>query len=86
MKRTFKALKPGAAKSKSQPAASQGKPTGKQPGTQDLDRAAREKAAERQAANQDAPKDGKPKEVGGPDGPEPTRYGDWERGGICYDF
>ncbi|SDF53733.1 Protein of unknown function [Limimonas halophila] len=25
-------------------------------------------------------------EVGGPDGPEPTRYGDWERGGICYDF
>nr|WP_241503749.1 succinate dehydrogenase assembly factor 4 [Ferruginivarius sediminum] len=29
---------------------------------------------------------GKPKEIGGPDGPEPTRYGDWERGGICYDF
>lgn len=27
-----------------------------------------------------------PKEVGGPDGPEPTRYGDWERNGICYDF
>jgi len=25
-------------------------------------------------------------EVGGPSGPEPTRYGDWERGGICYDF
>jgi len=25
-------------------------------------------------------------EVGGPDGPEPTRYGDWERGGVCYDF
>jgi hypothetical protein len=29
---------------------------------------------------------GKPREVDGPQGPEPTRYGDWERGGICYDF
>ena len=28
----------------------------------------------------------KPKEIGGPGGPEPTRYGDWERKGICYDF
>lgn len=28
----------------------------------------------------------KPKEIGGPKGPEPTRYGDWERGGICVDF
>ena len=27
-----------------------------------------------------------PKEVGGPSGPEPTRYGDWERKGICSDF
>ena len=26
------------------------------------------------------------KEVGGPKGPEPTRYGDWEKKGICYDF
>ncbi|MFL2678901.1 MAG: DUF1674 domain-containing protein [Alphaproteobacteria bacterium] len=26
------------------------------------------------------------KEVGGPMGPEPTRYGDWEKKGICYDF
>ena len=26
------------------------------------------------------------KEIGGQDGPEPTRYGDWERKGICYDF
>ncbi|XP_028797651.1 succinate dehydrogenase assembly factor 4, mitochondrial [Neltuma alba] len=25
-------------------------------------------------------------EVGGPKGPEPTRYGDWERNGRCYDF
>ena len=26
------------------------------------------------------------REVGGPKGPEPTRYGDWERNGICRDF
>ncbi len=26
------------------------------------------------------------KETGGPSGPEPTRYGDWERNGICVDF
>ncbi|MDF2368149.1 MAG: DUF1674 domain-containing protein [Sneathiella sp.] len=25
-------------------------------------------------------------EVGGPSGPEPTRYGDWERKGIVSDF
>ncbi len=28
----------------------------------------------------------KPGEVGGPKGPEPTRYGDWEVGGRCTDF
>ena len=27
-----------------------------------------------------------PKEVGGRDGPEPTRYGDWENKGIASDF
>lgn len=27
-----------------------------------------------------------PKEHGGPSGPEPTRYGDWERKGIASDF
>jgi hypothetical protein len=26
------------------------------------------------------------KEIGGPAGPEPTRYGDWERAGRCIDF
>lgn len=26
------------------------------------------------------------KEFGGPKGPEPTRYGDWERKGIVSDF
>ena len=27
-----------------------------------------------------------PKEIGGPKGPEPTRYGDWEYNGRCTDF
>lgn len=25
-------------------------------------------------------------EFGGQDGPDPTRYGDWEKGGRCTDF
>jgi hypothetical protein len=28
----------------------------------------------------------RPKEIGGPKGPEPTRYGDWEVNGRCSDF
>ncbi len=32
----------------------------------------------------DQPK--RPREIGGPKGPEPTRYGDWEVGGRCTDF
>ena len=27
-----------------------------------------------------------PPEIGGPKGPEPTRFGDWERKGRCMDF
>ncbi len=27
-----------------------------------------------------------PKEIGGPKGLEPTRYGDWEKKGRCIDF
>ncbi len=27
-----------------------------------------------------------PKEIGGPSGPEPTRFGDWERKGRVSDF
>jgi len=38
---------------------------------------ARRRAAAAQAA---------PPEDGGPRGPEPTRYGDWERKGIAVDF
>ncbi|HEX7969816.1 MAG TPA: DUF1674 domain-containing protein [Stellaceae bacterium] len=28
----------------------------------------------------------RPREIGGPKGPEPTRYGDWEHNGRCTDF
>lgn len=27
-----------------------------------------------------------PAEIGGQSGPEPTRYGDWEKNGRCSDF
>ena len=40
-----------------------------------------EEAAARRA---EAPE--KPAETGGPAGPEPTRYGDWERKGLAVDF
>ena len=33
-----------------------------------------------------APQPKMPKEIGGPKGPEPTRYGDWEQKGRCTDF
>lgn len=29
---------------------------------------------------------GRPVEIGGRSGPEPTRYGDWEKSGRCIDF
>ncbi len=42
------------------------------------------------AKSEDAPKPPAakpmPKEIGGPKGPEPTRYGDWEVNGRCSDF
>jgi len=28
----------------------------------------------------------KPKEIGGREGLDPTRYGDWEKAGRCIDF
>ena len=30
--------------------------------------------------------DKKKKEIGGRDGPDPTRFGDWEKDGRCIDF
>lgn len=47
-----------------------------------------EEAAERKRARDANSADAKPipKETAGPKGVEPTRFGDWERGGITYDF
>jgi hypothetical protein len=45
-----------------------------------LAEAAARRAARDAAAEPTAP------EIGGPGGPEPTRYGDWERKGIVSDF
>lgn len=43
--------------------------------------------ADDQSQPSQAPKESKkPKEIGGPPGPEPTRFGDWERKGRCIDF
>lgn len=42
-------------------------------------------AAERRAAAKQADAAPSP-EHGGPKGKEPTRFGDWERKGIAYDF
>ena len=46
-------------------------------------RRALEEAAKRRAAEAALAPTG---EIGGPKGPEPTRYGDWERKGIAVDF
>jgi hypothetical protein len=48
-------------------------------------------AAQRALAEADARRKSKelidiPKELGGREGPEPVRYGDWEKKGIAVDF
>ncbi len=45
-----------------------------------------EVAPDEAAADEVAAGEAGPGEVGGPTGPDPTRYGDWERGGRCIDF
>lgn len=54
----------------------------------DLPPAARRALAEaeaRRAARAEA-EAGRAKEIGGPQGPDPVRYGDWEKDGIISDF
>lgn len=54
----------------------------------DLPPAARRALAEAAARRAEAERrvSEMPKELGGRDGPEPVRYGDWERKGIAVDF
>lgn len=44
------------------------------------------KAAGNERSNDDGLKEDLPTEHGGQSGPEPTRYGDWEKKGRCTDF
>lgn len=40
---------------------------------------------ERASTDERGPADGD-REIGGRDGPDPTRFGDWEKNGRCIDF
>lgn len=42
--------------------------------------------AEERRKKADAEAKSRPKELGGRDGPDPARYGDWEKKGIAIDF
>ena len=39
-----------------------------------------------QSTGSGAEGDARPKEIGGRTGPDPTRFGDWEKNGRCIDF
>ena len=56
----------------------------RKPPSQAAERALAE-AAERRAESERKAA-ARAKEVGGPSGPEPTRYGDWEKKGLTSDF
>ena len=59
-------------------------PAERKPLTPAAQRALAEAAERRAQAEREAHE--KPVELDGPKGPEPTRYGDWERKGIASDF
>ena len=68
-----------------------GKPAAKgpaQPPAKPLSPAAQRALAEAEArrAEIDRKTSERPKEAGGPEGPEPTRHGDWAKKGIASDF
>jgi len=52
----------------------------------DLPDAAKRALAEAQARKKAAQEAELPKELGGRDGPDPVRFGDWEKKGIAVDF
>jgi hypothetical protein len=52
----------------------------------DLPDAAKRALAEAEARRKEAKSLELPEELGGRDGPEPIRFGDWERKGIAVDF
>ena len=56
------------------------------PQAPDLPAAAQRALAEAEARRKAATPPVLPKEYGGRDGPEPVRFGDWEKKGIASDF
>jgi hypothetical protein len=52
----------------------------------DLPEAAKRALAEAEERRKKAQELELPKELGGREGPEPVRYGDWEKKGIAVDF
>lgn len=62
----------------------QGHRAKKEAGTEEHAETARGEAEA--AASKASDEEGGEEEVGGPHGPEPTRFGDWERKGRCIDF
>ncbi len=52
----------------------------------ELPPAAQRALAEAQARREKAQAAALPPELGGRDGPEPVRYGDWEKKGLAIDF
>lgn len=61
-------------------------PAGSATENRELPPAARRALAEAEERRRKAADDDKAKEVGGRDGPDPVRYGDWEKNGIISDF
>ena len=59
-----------------------GKPSGQRKLTPAAERALAEAAERRKTRDEASP----PQEIGGRQGPDPTRYGDWEVKGIASDF
>ena len=60
--------------------------TAVQPPVADAAPASRPRADNPQPPPQSQPQGSQSREIGGPKGPEPTRFGDWERAGRCIDF
>ena len=72
------------AMSRESPIAASDTPSPHKPLTAEAQRALAEAEARRVAAKENI--HSSPKEIQGPKGPEPTRYGDWEIKGIASDF
>lgn len=79
------AARPSAETSAEAPRAMEPAPGAEEP-PPDLPPAARRALAEAEARRAAAAPLALPPEIGGRRGPEPVRYGDWERKGIAVDF